>query len=349
MKTIELTRKLLKIPSESGNEELIGQFLLERLKKNFKVEIQRIGNRFNILATKGEPKLLLTTHIDTVPKQLEIKEDNEYLYGRGACDTKAIIAGMIIAGEEAREIGLKDFGILLDVSEETDFSGIKEAIKIVNPDIVIVGEPTYFNLVIGQKGLLGIKIKCYGKNAPGSMPEKGKNAIDKLVKILSDIKNIILPKDEKLGDTTLNIGKINGGTAANVVPDYAEAVIEFRTTTNNNDIIKEINSFVGSNELEILYDYEPIINNDLTFINDLSYNKIIASYFTEMYFWIKKSKTIVFGPGEYEYAHSDNEKIKKIDIEKGKECYLEIIKKFTSKESYIKQNTEDNYNGNRES
>ena len=191
MKTIELTKELLKIPSESGNEKAIGTFILDRLKKNFKVEIQEIGNRFNIIATKGKPEILLTTHMDTVPKQLELREDNEYLYGRGACDTKSIIAGMIIACEEAIDLGIDNFGILFDVSEETDFSGIKEAINIIDPKIVIVGEPTNFNLVIGQKGLIGIKIICKGKNAPGSTPEKGKECYLEFLKYLNNKESYI--------------------------------------------------------------------------------------------------------------------------------------------------------------
>lgn len=183
MKIVNLTRDLLRIPSPSGDERGIGKFLVRRLKKSFNVKIQKVGNRFNILATKGETRLILTTHMDTIPKQLEIKEDDNYLYGRGACDAKGIIAAMICAGEEAIKKGLNNFGILLDVDEEKDFSGVKKAIKLINPGFVIVGEPTDFKIAIGQKGLIGIKIKCFGISASGSS-EKGISAIDKLIEIL---------------------------------------------------------------------------------------------------------------------------------------------------------------------
>src|SRR3989338_10768849 len=257
MKTIELTKELLQISSESGKEKEIGKFLLKRLKRNFNVKIQKVDNRFNILASIGKPEILLTKNMDTVPKQLEVREDKNYLYGRGACDTKSIIVCMIIAGEEAINTGIRNFGILFDVSEETDFSGIKEAVKLVTPKIVIVGEPTDFKLATGQKGLLGIKIKCFGKNAPGSTPEKGRSAINRLIEILYKINKIILP------------------------------------------------------------------------------------YFTEMYFW-NKSNVFVFGPGKYKFAHSDIEKIRKVDVENGKNCYLKILKILSNKESYINKFEEVN-------
>src|SRR3989338_5175428 len=241
MKTIELTKELLQISSESGKEKEIGKFLLKRLKRNFNVKIQKVDNRFNILASIGKPEILLTTHIDTVPKQLEVREDKNYLYGRGACDTKSIIACMIIAGEEAINTGIRNFGILFDVSEETDFSGIKEAVKLVTPKIVIVGEPTDFKLATGQKGLLGIK---------------------RLIEILYKINKIKLPNNKILGKTSLNIGKINGGIAANVVPDYAEAIIEFRTIKKNEYIMRKIKNLVKNKEFQIIYNFEPVKNKE---------------------------------------------------------------------------------------
>lgn len=340
MKTIELTKELLQISSESGKEKEIGKFLLKRLKRNFNVKIQKVDNRFNILASIGKPEILLTTHIDTVPKQLEVREDKNYLYGRGACDTKSIIVCMIIAGEEAINTGIRNFGILFDVSEETDFSGIKEAVKLVTPKIIIVGEPTDFKLATGQKGLLGIKIKCFGKNAPGSTPEKGRSAINRLIEILYKINKIKLPNNKILGKTSLNIGKINGGIAANVVPDYAEAIIEFRTIKKNEYIMRKIKNLVKNKEFQIIYNFEPVINKG-NLPKILKFKKIIVPYFTEMYFW-NKSNVFVFGPGKYKFAHSDIEKIRKVDVENGKNCYLKILKILSNKESYINKFEEVN-------
>jgi len=330
MEVITLARDLIKIPSPSGEEKEIGEYLAKRLEKNFDVKLQSIGDSYNLLATKGEPKLILTTHTDTVPKQIKIVEDENWFYGRGACDTKGIIASMICAGEEAIAKGFNNFGLLFDVSEETDFSGIKKARELVKPEIVIVGEPTNFKMVFGQKGLMQLKIKCHGESAPGSLPDKGISAINSLIKILNCILNIKFPIDQGLGATTLNIGKISGGSAPNIVSDYAEATIEIRTTKSNSEILTLLKTIIPGEGLEVIFSYEPVINKNLNFIKQFTYDKITVPYFTEMYFWIEKCKVIVFGPGKYEFAHSDEERIEKKDLINGQEFYLNLIKNFVS-------------------
>jgi acetylornithine deacetylase len=328
MDIVELARDLIKIPSPSGEEKEVGLFIVERLKNNFDVKIQEVGNRFNIFAIKGKPNVILTTHMDTVPKQIKINEDEINLYGRGSCDAKGILACMICACEEALQKGLDNFGMVFDVSEETDFTGILKAKDEVNPKFSIVGEPTDFKIVFGQKGLIQLKVKCKGKSAPGSTPEKGISAIDKLIEILGSIKKINLPKDEKLGKTTINIGEISGGSAPNVVSENAEATIEIRTTKPNKEVIQLLRDVVPNECLEINYEYESVLNENPSFIKKFSFEKISVPYFTEMYFWAKKSKTIVFGPGKYEFAHSDEEQIKKEDLVKGKEIFLKMIEEF---------------------
>ncbi|MBN1924057.1 MAG: M20/M25/M40 family metallo-hydrolase [Nanoarchaeota archaeon] len=328
MMVVKLARDLLKIPSPSGEEKKLGEFLVKRLEKNFVVKTQKVGDRFNVLATIGTPNLLLTTHLDTVPEQLRLREDGKWLYGRGACDAKGIIASMIVAAEKAVKAGLKDFGLLFDVSEESDFSGINKALKIVNPKFVIVGEPTNFRIVKGQKGLLGIKIQCLGKSAPGSTPKKGISAINKILNLLSKINSIKLPNEKFLGETTLNIGKIKGGSAANVVADYAEAIIELRTTKPNKEVLNLIYKYLPEKNVNVEYSFEPVKVKEIDWVKEFKLKEIVVPYFTEMYFWTKKAKAIVFGPGEYKYAHSSNERIRKSDLIKGSEIYFKMIKRF---------------------
>lgn len=334
MNAIELAKKLIRIPSESGQEQEIGSFLAERLKKNFEVTRQPVGNRFNVLAIQGKPILILTTHIDTVPKQLEIKEDNEWLYGRGACDTKGLMAAMILAAEQAVEEGLTNFGLLFDVSEETDFSGVKKALSLVNPEYVIVGEPTAFTMRIGQKGLLSFKLVCKGKAAPGATPEQGVSAIERLMDDLQRLLKIPLPEDEKLGQSCLNIGMIQGGSAVNVVPDYAEATIEIRTTEFNLLFLDRIRKALRFAELEITSDFDFVILSELEWVQPFNLKPTISKGFNELYFWSQRSKAIVFGPGDYAYAHGDEEKIRKEDILKGQPIYLDMIRRLTKEKPY---------------
>lgn len=316
-KATELLRELLKIPSPSGEERQMGIFLAERLKQNFRVKLQKVGSRFNILAAKGKPKIILAAHLDTVPGKLKLREDKKYIYGRGACDTKASIASMVVAAERAVCLGINNFGLLFDVSEETDFKGIKQAVKSVKPEFVIIGEPTQLKFVTGQKGLLGFKVIARGKTAHGSTPERGKNAIGILLKELEKMQAIKLSKG-----TTINIGKIQGGRQMNVVPDYAEATIEIRTMPKDSNLFAKIKAVVKG--ATPLYDFKPkkLDNRELA---SLFKKGITVPYFTEMYFW---ENAIVIGPGDPAYAHSENEKVRIMEVEKAVNIYLRLLKNY---------------------
>lgn len=294
--------------------------------------MQPVGNRFNILATRGDPRVLLTTHMDTVPGQLPIRENKDTIFGRGSCDAKGIIASMICACERAADEGFENFGILIDVGEESDFCGIQQAVELVNPAIVIVGEPTELKLVYGQKGLLGFKLRCTGRSAPGATPEQGLSAINKLVQKINKLQELQLPSDSSLGASTMNIGLIKGGSAPNVVPDRAEALVEIRTTTQNRVILRMVQNAAGAGAVTVDYSFEPVVLSDLQLFDTFSYEKITVPYFTEMYFWTKKAKTVVFGPGAYKFAHTDKEQVTKRDLLKGEQAYFNMIQLFSSRQ-----------------
>src|SRR5262245_10438191 len=101
MDALELTRRLINIESISGNEAPIVDFLANYLEDlGFAVELQDAEpGRPNLYARRGEPDVVLSTHTDTVPPYFELREDDDYIYGRGACDTKGLMAAMLTAAE----------------------------------------------------------------------------------------------------------------------------------------------------------------------------------------------------------------------------------------------------------
>src|SRR5918998_1470774 len=102
MNLFDLTRELIDIPSITGDEARVGEYLSEYLQRlGFSVERQEVApDRFNVIATtQGPPRIVFSTHMDTVPPFIESSEDAEFIYGRGSCDAKGIIAAQILAAE----------------------------------------------------------------------------------------------------------------------------------------------------------------------------------------------------------------------------------------------------------
>src|SRR5687767_349223 len=210
----ELAQKLMAIPSVTGGEKEVGLFLSELLyERRYRVEKQfLIPNRFNVLAFAGKPRVILCTHIDTVPPVLPVREDENFLYGRGACDTKGIIAAMIAAGDSLRSQGIDSFGFLFVVGEETNGGGAKLANTLLwESEYVVVGEPTGNKMAVAQKGTLMVDLSVKGRPAHSGYPEEGVSAIEGLWKILERCAAADWGHDPFLGRGTFNIGVFKGG------------------------------------------------------------------------------------------------------------------------------------------
>jgi putative cell wall-binding protein len=175
---------------------------------------------------------LLNTHIDTVPPFYPAIVDRKegVIRGRGACDTKSILAAQLLAAQRLVKAGkAHDLGLLYVVSEETDHSGMKRANSLgLRPQYLIVGEPTESKMIRSQKGILKLKLLSQGVSCHSGYPELGKSAIDPLIDALHDLKHAHWPQSEELGTTTLNIGLLRGGHAANALAAEAEATLMFR-------------------------------------------------------------------------------------------------------------------------
>src|SRR5881409_3811769 len=144
----KLTRELVDIPSVTGDEFHIGTSLAELLNRyGYQVELQELtSDRANVIATTGDrPRVVLSTHMDTVPPHIAASEDDEFIHGRGACDAKGIIAAQIAAAEKLRADGVNEIGLLFTVDEEVASTGAKLANNhplSSSCEHLIDGEPT---------------------------------------------------------------------------------------------------------------------------------------------------------------------------------------------------------------
>src|SRR6266498_1634752 len=165
---IPFARQLIDIPSPTDHEFDVASFLFDELSRlGYECRKQSVTERrFNVFASAGgRPRIVLNSHLDTVPPWFESSEDPEFLYGRGACDTKGVIAAMIAAGERLRGTGMRDFAFLFVVGEETDSIGAKRAniaFADLGSEYVLVGEPTESKFAQASKGALTVVVHFDG-------------------------------------------------------------------------------------------------------------------------------------------------------------------------------------------
>lgn len=330
MNVFELTKRLIEIPSVSGEEKEVAQFLADYLKGvGFQVEMQEVAeNRPNVYARRGDPEVVLSTHTDTVPPYFGFSEDGDYIYGRGACDTKGLMAAMIKAAELLVQSGVNDFGLLFVVGEEAGSPGARAANQISNRSRYLInGEPTESKLALGSKGALRAVLKSHGRAAHSAYPEMGESAIDKLVVVLSDLRQTDLPKDETLGATTMNTGVIKGGVAANIIPAEAEAELMFRIVKSADDVKRMIEERIADRvEVEYTFSCDPVFTERLE-----GFETSAVAFTTDIPLLTNWGRPLLFGPGSILDAHTANEKISKRELADAVDVYTEMVRRLKEK------------------
>jgi acetylornithine deacetylase len=330
MDALELTKELIKIESISGNEARLVNFLADYLDSlGFAVELQEAeANRPNLYARRGEPDVVLSTHTDTVPPYVEWREDDEHIYGRGACDTKGLMAAMLKACEKLLAENVTDFGVLLLVGEENGSVGAKVANTIANQcKYLINGEPTESKLALGSKGTLRAILRAEGRAAHSAYPHMGVSAIEKLLDVLGDVRQMQLPSEATLGATTLNIGLISGGVAPNVIPPSAQAEVLLRVVSDTDTLKKILEETVaGRTAIDYGFQCEPVFMEKLE-----GYDTDVVAFTTDIPALTNWGKPLLFGPGSILDAHTSGEKIRKRDIIEAIDIYTEMVRQLKRK------------------
>jgi acetylornithine deacetylase len=325
----DLAQQLMSIPSVTGGEKEVGLFLSKLLHdRRYRVEKQfLIPNRFNVLAFAGTPRVVLCTHLDTVPPVLPVLEDEEFLYGRGACDTKGIIAAMIEAGDRLRSQAIDNFGFLFVVGEESSGDGAKEANKLQwESDFVIVGEPTGNKLAVAQKGVLIADFSCKGRAAHSGYPEQGESALMGLWSVLQDCAAGDWGNDPDLGKGTFNIGVFAGGEASNVVPGSATASVMIRLVESRVTAEQRLHKLVGGRAaVNVVASADPHRMHVVE-----GFETMVASFGSDAPYLSNLGKPLLIGPGSILDAHTVHEKISRQEMIDGAAIYERLVKKLIS-------------------
>ena len=335
MELFELTKSLMSVPSISGEEEAIGFWLRDYLEAlGWTVELQKVSdNQNNVIAHLNDtPRVWFSTHMDTVPPFIEPSEDDEKIYGRGSCDAKGIIAAQVTAAEQLRKEGVEDIGLLYTVEEERSSEGARKANEhplAAKCEYLINGEPTDNELAIGSKGTFRLNIKTSGKAAHSAYPEQGDSAIERLLDILEDVRHTKFPNDDFFGETTVNIGTINGGLALNVIPPMAEAGVAVRLTTPRKPIEDALNSLLrGRGEIEVLSCSEPV-----RMLAVDGFTQKVVRFTTDIPYLTKWGQPLLLGPGSILVAHTKDEFVEKKDLTLAVQLYADLAKKLLAEAS----------------
>ena len=331
---IRFTRDLVGIDSTTYHEGAAGDFLAEFLQgRGWAVEKTPVpqppdsgttSTRWNVYAgTAGQtPDLVFSTHIDTVPPYIPYTEDDEFVYGRGVCDAKGIIAAQVAAAERLRAEGYK-VGVLFVSGEERDSAGAKVANAAPKASRFLVnGEPTDNRIALATKGALRASIRCSGKMAHSAYPELGDSAIHKLVAVMSRLLALELPVDPEVGETTLNIGQVHGGHAPNVVADHAEAQVLVRLVGPSAPVREAIVKAVGD-------DGTVDFTLDLAFVRLQAVDDLptmVARFATDIPELTRWGVPVLLGPGSIHVAHTPSEKLAKRELLECIELYVQVAK-----------------------
>ncbi|PWU11626.1 MAG: peptidase [Verrucomicrobia bacterium] len=208
---------------------------------------------------KPRQRILLAPHLDTVgasDNQFTPRQKNGRIFGRGACDTKGSVAAMFSAlcemalkGPRPRQTEIVFAGL---VDEENAQTGSRTlAARGPKADLAIVGEATRLQVVTAHKGSLWLRLETRGKSAHGAHPELGRNAIRMMAQVVEILEGDYAEKLRQrthplLGHATVNVGSINGGVQANIVPDSCAILLDRRTLPGETEagVVREIGAFL---------------------------------------------------------------------------------------------------------
>ncbi|HEX8149690.1 MAG TPA: M20/M25/M40 family metallo-hydrolase [Pyrinomonadaceae bacterium] len=334
MNLFGLTRTLMDIPSVSGEEGEVGRFLASHLGGlGYEVELQEVEpGRANVLARTGaRPRVVLSTHMDTVPPHIPSREDATHIHGRGACDAKGIIAAQLTAAARLRAEGVEELGLLFTVDEEMGSLGARAAAAHAmgrECEYLINGEPTENRLAVGSKGSLRLRLVTEGRAAHSAYPERGESAVEKLLDVLADVRAREWPRDEFFGETTCNIGTIRGGTRPNVIPAEAAAELQIRLVTPSGTVRAMLEEAVaGRARVEYMSAAEPV-----RMLSVEGFEREVVRFTTDIPYLSSWGRPLLLGPGSILDAHTDGERVSKRELEEAVELYVRLVKSLLNRE-----------------
>jgi acetylornithine deacetylase len=326
---VALAAELLTLDSTTGAEggavDFVSKWLVTR---GWNVHLQEVTRgRANVWASRSGRGATLSTHLDTVPPYVAPRLVGDKLYGRGACDAKGIAAAMLVAAENLAKAGENRVDLLFVVGEEKGSDGARAANRLAaTSKFLINGEPTESKLASGCKGSLRVTVRTRGRAAHSAYAHLGESAIKPMIALLPELETLELPKDDVLGETTLNVGTLRAGTEANIVPAAAEAELMFRIVGDPEPVKAQVERW-ASGRAELEYgSYIPAQH----FHTIEGFEVAPVAYTSDIPLLGRWGTPLLFGPGSIHVAHTPDEFIDVSELRAAVGAYETIVRSVLS-------------------
>jgi acetylornithine deacetylase/succinyl-diaminopimelate desuccinylase family protein len=321
--------------------------------------------RDNLVATYDPPgqstaTILWEAHQDTVPTDgmtvdpFGGRVENGKLYGRGACDVKAGIAAMFAAF--ARLVKEKPAGttrviLAFTIDEEHTFLGAQHLVRDgLKADFAIVAEPTQLDLVTSHKGVARWQLETHGVACHSSRPENGVNAVYRMAKLIGGIESYAgklrtTRPDPVLGSPTLSLGRVEGGTSPNTVPDFCRVDLDRRLIPGESTpaAVADLNAYLKSHPgIDFAFTTNPLnldcpplaasnspwvaqLANSVQTVTGRPAKQLAVPYGTDASTIAEAGiPAVVFGPGDIAQAHTKDEWVELIQVEQAADILFRL-------------------------
>jgi acetylornithine deacetylase len=293
--------------------------------RGWNVTLQEVSRgRANVWASRSGGGVTFSTHLDTVPPYVQPRLEGTKLYGRGSSDAKGIAAAMLVAADRLVGAGEKRVELLFVVGEEKGSDGARAANNLgTKSRFLINGEPTESKLASGAKGSLRATIRFRGREAHSAYPHLGRSAIEPMLELLPTLRKLPVPSDPVLGETTVNIGTIKGGTEANVIPAHAEAEIMFRLVSDVEPIKKMISDWAKKGGADVEFGSHIPAQR---FATVPGFDTESVAYTSDIPLLSNWGEPFLFGPGSIHVAHTPDEYIDVNELRASVDAYERLAK-----------------------
>lgn len=342
----ELLRKLVSLPSFSGEEQRRSDYLVNYFKEHG-IETERLGNNLILRqphANHTKPTLMLNSHLDTVQPASTYSFDpftppvsDRHVFGLGSNDAGASVVSMIQTFLHFYEKELP-FNLLLALSTEEENSGaggMRRLWEKLNGevDMAIIGEPTGMKAAIAERGLLVIDGEAKGVSGHAARDE-GVNALYIALEDIAVLRSIKFPKiSPVMGEVKLTVTQIHSGIQHNVIPDRCTFVVDVRPTEQYSnqelmDILQpRVKSTLKARSLTNRSSATPADHPLLHCIERLHMETYVSPTTSD---WMRIScPAVKMGPGESARSHQADEFVLIEELEQGIEGYIRLIENLS--------------------